>query len=268
MLIANSNQTTRKKTTGEAASLASTENRLPPNGIVVHALHKSATMFLYWFYQRLADKNGYEFYSPNKRNGSRPTDPTRLPQRFCECPVRTFRIQDELDHNSSLYRIFQIRDPRDILVSQYYSVGWIHNLRDKQMAERRKRIQNVSIDDYVLHQAEISSRPLENKLKPLFERLDQNKPTDIVLRYETMTTNFQKWLRLAIVPFQYRLSSWQTAKLSWKYRNEFRPDAKNRNMGHKRQVTPGDYLRQFKPKTIEKLNDRFAPFLTRFGYEI
>ena len=233
-------------------------------GIVVHALHKSASMFLYKFFKRLSERQELAFYSENNAPSNPLTEHASVQSDFCHCPVRTFDIDTALENEFDVQRIFHVRDPRDMLVSEYFSFGWTHSTENTELDERRLEIQKMSIDNYVIGQSESSLWPLEEKFAPLMARKSE-KNSELIVQYETMVTNFPKWVSKAIRPFKFRIPQFQVAKLAWRYRNEFTPSADG--TGHKRKITPGDFREQLKPKTIQILNDRFADVLERFGYE-
>ena len=234
-------------------------------GIAVHALHKSGTMFLYRFFKRLAAQRQYHLYSANNEPANELMVEPPAGSRFCCCPVRTFETDTLLAATPSLFRIYHVRDPRDMLVSEYFSFGWSHpsgGAEGDELVQRRKEIQEMSIDDYVLNQPEFSSWPLEEKLRPLIERA-LNPETEILVKYETMVTRFPVWVAGVIQPFGFRLPRIAAARLAWRYRNEFRPAGKG---AHKRAITPGDFRKKLRPDTITILNKRFAEALEKFEY--
>lgn len=247
-----------------------TVKTLPDKGIAVHALHKSASMFLYKFFRHVSQQRGYSFYSANNsppdelssatdlnREGPRPTG------KFCCCPLRTFEEGSEGTYDSEIVRIYHVRDPRDMLVSEYFSFGWSHPTDGSKLEERKKKIQEMSVDEYVIEQPNFSSWPLEEKFQPLLNR--QLHPTrEILVKYETMVTEFPVWASAVIRPFGYWIPKLTVAKLSRKYRKEFQPTGEG---SHRRAITPGDHRRKLKPATIAILNDRFAEVLEKFGYQ-
>ncbi len=233
-------------------------------GVFVHALHKSATMFLYKFFKDVSNRKGYEYYSANN-DPDNELFSTNANNNFCVCPVRSFDdVGQPPSEDLNQHRIIHIRDPRDILVSEYFSFGWSHSQADGKLTDTRKQeIQKMSIDDYVLNQPEFSSWHLGQKLEPLADLVISD--STIVVRYETMVTHFPRWVRQVIKPFQFRWPSLAATRYSVKYRNEFTPASGNQ-LVHKRNVKPGDHVDKLKPDTIKKLNNRFEDFLVRFEY--
>lgn len=234
-------------------------------GVDVHAVHKSATMFLYHFFKQLSEQHGFQYFSENNQPANEGNLLASNQENFCRCPIRNFEpIESRFDHPVKRHRIFHIRDPRDILVSEYFSFGWIHPTQDSELDQVRKSLQKMSIDDYVLHHCTQREYPLEKRYSSLVERvLDPER--EIVVTYETMVTDFPKWLARVVPVFGIRYSKLAVLQLAWRYRNEFK--TKQETLTHKRCITPGDHRRKLKPATIDALNQRFESILTKFGYE-
>ncbi len=233
------------------------------SAVDVHALHKSATMFLFSFFRRLAEKQQFEFYSENSAppnpDGPAPSNLTS----FCRCPIRTFETSEfKASYPFDHYRIFHVRDPRDVLVSEYFSLAWIHPTNGTKLKQRRELLQDVTVDEYVLNQSTNSNWPLEAKYVPLLNR-ELDPGLDRVVTYEEMVTDFPSWVEKVIPAFGFRFPKIAAYKLAWHYRNEF---AVQESMKHKRKITPGDHREKLAPATIDVLNQRFEPVLKRFGY--
>jgi len=89
-----------------------------------------------------------------------------------------------------------IRDPRDILVSKYFSRKYSHpepgskgGKRD-QFLEWRKHAQHSDIDSYVLDQKSL----IKGLLDEYRLHLLTPSPSTLILKYEDMTGNFESWL--------------------------------------------------------------------------
>lgn len=198
------------------------------------------------------------FYSANLPDHTTP--PADI-KSYCLSPLRTFDFEET---ETRTKRIFHIRDPRDILVSEYFSFGWIHpNEKGQMLTRRRAEIQRMSIDDYVLEQPEFSDWPLDEKFIPLL-KFDFENPDYTLVRYEDMVLDFPSWVEDSIEPFEFRSPKRVASRLIKKYASQF--DVKAESMTHRRKVTPGDHKEKLQPATIELLNERFNDMLTRFGY--
>jgi hypothetical protein len=250
-----------------SVSIAPTFNLIrsaPVLGVDVHAVHKSATMFLFQFFGRLAQQYDFDFYSENNDPANQDKLAPDNQRNFCRCPIRTFEaIESEFDFETKRHLIFHVRDPRDILVSEYFSIGWIHPTEGSDLDERRKTFQQMPIDEYVLRECEKSSWPLQEKFRPLLER-ELNPEFETIVTYETMVTDFQSWAEQVLPPFGVRFPKLVAIKLAWRYRNEFKVAVES--MTHKRRIAPGDHRDKLEPATIDALNQRFETVLTRFGY--
>ena len=233
----------------------------------VHSLHKSGTMFLFKFFQHLAKQQRVILLSENH---DPPDDYLNLPNSIssaavCRCPIRTFDVDEFRLENTQQHRIFHLRDPRDILVSEYFSFGWIHTTQGTPLDQRRLEIQQMGVDEYVITQSTQSTWPLDQKYTALVE-YDFDTATETVVKYEQMVTDFPRWCAQVVTAFGVRFPKMLTVQLAWRYRNEFKTSGET--MKHKRRITPGDFRDKLKPETIKILNKRFEAVLDRFAYEV
>lgn len=248
---------------------------LKENGIFVHALHKSASMFLYKLFKDLSRERKIAYFSINDRHSELIQFNSKIKTGFCWCPERSFDIVGQTYPNlSKIYRIFQLRDPRDILVSQYFSIGWIHPT--EEWSDRKKKIRDyvrsLTIDEYVLRAAEketigMAGRPLKSMYEPILDITKSDRPEIIIVKYEEMISNYKNWLSKVIKPFNFfrTIEPLILQKYYLKYRQEFVAPLQE-NLTHKRKITPGDYREKLKPKTIEQLNEIFKNILVKFNY--
>ena len=251
--------------------LQTTQPQPKTRGIIVHSLHKSASMFLYQLFKDLSERQSFSYFSVNNSPANRQDVDSNIKTNFCICPERKFNFDEHnYPHLSDVVHIVQIRDPRDILVSEYFSNGWIHP--DEQWSERRKQLRTVikkmSIDEYVLEAAEtlgtFGNLPLNIRYQPILNLSLPENHQITILKYEDMITNFKDWLDKAIQPFQFdlTLNPLSVDEYYEKYKYEFQE--KTETLEHKRKMTPGDHKEKLKQGTIEKLNDIFSGILTKF----
>ena len=164
-------------------------------------------------------------------------------------------------------KLLLVRDPRDALVSEYFSVAFSHSLPPANTAadggvregllRRREAAREQTVDAFALQ----SSRPYARQLEPLLRLKDD--PLLTVYRYEDVVLDKRPWItdiakRLNLALPQPLLESILTAVDV--VPSEERPTA------FVRRVVPGDYLEKLAPGTIEELNSRFGDFLHAFGY--
>ncbi len=163
--------------------------------------------------------------------------------------------------------IIMVRDPRDILVSEYYSYSKSHRIPpDEKKAEEfvgfRQYVQALTIDEYVMD----SAQELRDRLQ---EYVDLSKQYDSVflLKYEDMIADFSTWLDTLLVHSQLKISDSLRMTLIDEARRS-RQKKKEDATRHRRQVTPGDHLRKLQPETIAYLNEMFADVMHRLQYSL
>lgn len=156
--------------------------------------------------------------------------------------------------------IFFVRDPRDILVSSYYSFGFTHGLsrvdelRELQEAER-KIIRNQTLDEYVLQSV---NRQID--LFNILHNMSTACERSLILRYEDMIDDFDTFtgqlmkyisLRDDVVREIYQKS---------------RPNQREDMNSHRRSGQVQGFRCNLKEETIEALNRKLARTLALFGY--
>ena len=158
------------------------------------------------------------------------------------------------------------RDPRDILVSGYYSIAYSHgspsDFGDKLegfMSDRNKA-KEQSIDDYVLSTSD--------QVFDIFSRyqtllVDKYENT-YVTTYEKMVSDFKNWLAELINYCELELSR-EFFQGLLKEHEDKKPKKENIHK-HVRKGQPGDYKQKLQPRTIKLLNEKFDPILKSYHY--
>ncbi|MCP9798174.1 sulfotransferase domain-containing protein [Cyanobium sp. Lug-B] len=177
------------------------------------------------------------------------------------------------------FAVCQIRDPLDLIVSQYFSHGWIHGLDPSIDAAIRNDIQagTLSVYDYALMEfrgesgfGEVSILQKYRNLKRFSDALGEQC---LILKYEDMVLNYKKWSRQIsafLKPFRSVQNVLDELKPSYK---EFRRSAsllrfwskqkfwdnpldyaaKEMKHQHIRSPLPGDHLSFLTPNEITSL---------------
>ena len=160
--------------------------------------------------------------------------------------------------------ILVVRDPRDILTSDYFSIGYSHGVpkgtnKIESFMQRRTFARNVSIDQYVIAQSELVRQVYQRYLDLLVDQFSVH-----ITKYEDMITNFPVWLD--------DLLDFCDLKISSQLKSELLDEADNSRQTTEdiskqmRQVTPGDHKRKLQPETIARLNSSFSNILAKFKY--
>ena len=158
--------------------------------------------------------------------------------------------------------LFLIRDPRDILVSAYYSFGFTHGLsksekiRELQLQDRNK-IQTKTLDEYALKTACNILQHYET-----VDRLTNVCNRSIVLKYEDMIYNWDLFVN--------DLTKYITIKeptLAQLFEAS-RPRDKENIRNHRRSGRPYGFKSKFKEETLISLNEIFKNTLSKFHYVV
>jgi hypothetical protein len=158
--------------------------------------------------------------------------------------------------------LIHIRDPRDCVVSLFFSWAYSHVAPggDKKEAfmELREQTRTKDINDFVLERARDFADILDS-----IQLVADRYPSAFVSRYEDMLTEFEPWLNKvqAFLGLVFPESAIQQVRASATF------SVKEEDVSrHVRQVTPGDHKRKLTPEVQEQLTQILRPQLERFGY--
>jgi len=186
---------------------------------------------------------------------------------YCFGGFRAYPKTFEIPNLSTKKSILLIRDPRDMLVSHYFSMRSSHAHPGKVLTTsmktlpRRDQARVMSVDEYALDLASYYVRQLD-RYKDILEKHGENFT---VFRYEDVIFNKRGWVADICNAFGWELPERAVNKIA--DMNDVVPRAEN-EARHIRQVTPGDGMRKLQPETIHKLNDLFDKQLVYFGYDL
>jgi len=153
------------------------------------------------------------------------------------------------------------RDPRDMLVSMYYSILKSHAIpkANKSLGKQRELTGMRSIDEDVLQRAKGYLNQF-NRYQKMLEgsALKSYRYEDVIYKKQDWFADVLNHLGLPV--------NLNTVKILTK-RFDIIPSTEKESE-HIRQVHPGNYLKKLKPETIQQLNTILLPFLTTYGYEL
>src|SRR6266446_10014669 len=128
-----------------------TKWRQPRRNLIAYTTHKAGSMVLHRVLKDICELNRIRYYSPSK---------AQLPfermfaghdfiakKRGCFGPIRFFVPTKALDEASV---ILHLRDPRDVLVSMFYSYCYMHAGEIERDTGYRKAVAEAGIDRFVL----------------------------------------------------------------------------------------------------------------------
>lgn len=252
--------------------------------IVVFTLHKSASMFIHRQCELLCGLSGLAYHSPNAADSG--LDARRLltdrevwrNRSGCFAPLRFFVDIPRLE---AYEVILHLRDPRDVLVSMFYSYCFIHSGPVAPNTGHRRDAAARGIDAFVLGQATTGSLhypgdygtgghvqdligPLPSRYRAYVERL-LGQPNVTLVKYEDMVGDYRAWLTDFSRPFPLR-DRQQTIESLVAQSADFFPKRSGDALSHVRHVTPGDYKAKLQPATIRQLDELFSDVLDALGY--
>jgi hypothetical protein len=196
-----------------------------------------------------------------------PDDPILNPEEiifdsgYC---YRGFRIFPSYLRNFDITKnkkILLVRDPRDMIVSHYFSMSQSHVIPDSgpvrdELISLRDSIKEVNIDDFCLQYSEV--------LKDEFKSYRTVFESELrVYRYEDIIFKKLDWLNDMLWYLGFGLSSDDRNRIVEE--NDIRP-ATERPQEHIRQVTPGNHRKHLSDMTVQRLNSEFRDILDQFGY--
>ncbi|MCX6579054.1 MAG: sulfotransferase domain-containing protein [Candidatus Aminicenantes bacterium] len=245
--------------------------------ILFFTVYKAGSSFLGSFMKKITDRAGIAsvdldgyFYQLGlggqwERNGRVMVN---VPYRTTGYFYGPFRSLNRGVPNYDDYKIILVlRDPRDVIVSAYYSI-YSHimpTLEGKEKRQtrvnRRKRLRELSVDEYVIEKLNSDSHFLDRYYE--YHKVLMGKPNVLFLKYEDMVTDFGPWLDRLLAFLDLDVAPGLIAEI--KAGADFKVSSEN-IYKHKRQVTPGDHKRKLKPETIDILNNKTAEVLKLYNY--
>ncbi len=166
------------------------------------------------------------------------------------------------------YRVvLMIRDPRDVLVSEYYSYAFSHSEPSKlgnkyaDFMKMRQKARNVTIDEYVLSECDRLYFNYERYITLLLDRYTHV----FVTKYEEMTSDFGAWLKKILEYCELEVGD-ELFEILLNEAGRLKPKQEDVHH-HVRKGMPGDYKEKLDRKTIDRLDTKFLPVLKRLDYD-
>ncbi len=261
------------------------QGRAAPPNLIAYTTHKAGSMVLHRVLKDICELNQIRYYSPNESKTPLPFDRIFAGSDFiakkrgCFGPLRFFVPTRALDQASI---ILHLRDPRDVLVSMFYSYCYMHAGEIERHTGYRREVAEAGIDQFVLdmvgepffryrgdygigsrykkHVGNVCDR-YQRYLKEVFDR-----PNTVVVSYEEMVLAFPGWLEKIIRAFGLTNPDETRTTVEARHANSVAAGEEEDVWSHKRKVTPGDHREKLQSETIRRLDEIFAPVLEKLGY--
>jgi len=253
-------------------TLPSTQN-IERDSALIFSLHKSGTVLLSCIIYELAENIGLKyiditsvFFNRGMFKNEYPSSTSNifLERGYCYGGFTYIPDQFKITIFDQVKSILLVRDPRDMLVSLYFSMRYSHpepgknaNGEEVEMIGRRyaqeKEIDLFVLDVMTWYQSQFSryQQALKNENMHLF-------------RYEDVVYDKEKWVKDICEHFDWDIPINIQRQIGAK--NNIIPSHEDK-MKHIRQVHPGNYKKKLKVETIRKLEETFAEEMAFFGYE-
>jgi hypothetical protein len=127
--------------------------RTASRNVIAYTTHKAGSMVLHRVLKDISELNRIRYYSPNESKTALPFDRIFAgydfiaKKRGCFGPIRFFVPTKALDEASI---ILHLRDPRDVLVSMFYSYCYMHAGEIERHTGYRREVAEAGIDKFVL----------------------------------------------------------------------------------------------------------------------
>lgn len=260
------------------------KQRAASRKVVAFTTHKAGSMVLHRVLKDVCELNRIPYYSPNVQRSPLPFERMFAGYDFmakkegCFGPIRFFVPSEAF---AQMRIILHLRDPRDVLVSMFYSYCYMHAGEIERHTGYRKAVAEAGIDRFVLDMVSkrfydyrgdygIGSRykkhvgtVLDRYQRYLEELLD--RPNTTPVSYEEMVLAFPSWLQKIISAFDLPNEEETSAVVIARHANSVAAGEED-VWAHKRKVTPGDHREKLQAGTIRQLDEIFSPVLERLGY--
>ncbi|AFZ44900.1 sulfotransferase [Halothece sp. PCC 7418] len=173
------------------------------------------------------------------------------------------RVPVDFPERHHFKHIFFLRDPRDVLVSAYYSFGFTHAWPKNSKARERYRIkreaiQQQTIDDYVISEAK-NWLTRYSKYQELLETSDSY----VYLKYDDFQSDTVGFIQTITNYLDISLPSEEIEQLASKASpiQSTKDETKHKRSGKSKQ-----YLEELKPDTVRALNEKFSDMLCYWNF--
>jgi len=164
-------------------------------------------------------------------------------------------------------KVLLVRDPRDALVSEFFSNAYSHSMPAKQafekgaaaniMLERKKALEST-IQEYVFSRVPLMRRTFL-EYQPI-----TTDPNALILKYEDVVFRKREMIAAILKHFRWECGPHAITKLLDKV--DIRPPEEDPT-AFIRKVTPGDHREKLSADAIAELNTQLREVLELFGYD-
>lgn len=252
--------------------------RIDKPSVLFFTTHKCASVFVAAILRTAGKHTDFHYLNLGKAVFNVPSVRTNEPEEFMSQAASDLffptgevygplRGPVEVPDAEKYRMVFFLRDPRDVLVSAFYSFGFSHkppNNPDRVEAfhRQRERIQAEGIDAFALRRAEEWMLPYLTRYKELREA----SPNALFLSYDEYKDDTRGFLTKLFTFMDMDIPETAIDEISAQA-TPVQKDVKTDDLSHKRSGRSGQFAHELKPETVEALNDILHEVLTYWGFE-
>lgn len=239
------------------------------------SVHKSGSTLMNNMIRAACQMLDYEFvdiqshfFNTGVSDSDIPSETSEIfkPKGYVYSGFRYFPNQYDIPCLNDCPLIVLVRDPRDAVVSQYFSLSQSHPMPGKDaddklfkhMEEQRKATLGSDINEFALREVGSFVKKLET-----YSEILKTHPKARLFQYEEVIYMKKKWLMSMLNFLEWKMKPGQPMNLA----NRFNvvPKAEDASK-HIRQVHPQNYMTKLSPETIAEINKTYASTLLRYNY--
>lgn len=234
--------------------------------VFVFTVHKAASLGVYEVMRVVARKEGWPLHSANlkRANLTEPAEPgdTEFYQQLVGKTglVGPVRMPVKLDKNEIEQDriILHLRDPRDVLVSMFFSWSYSHpGVNDSY----REALREKGVNAFALNNSALLKTKYEIYLNEYL-----SMPHTTLLRYEDFVLDRSQWLEKFLLASGVKDGLRRYGRLAKK--NSAEKVQREDVNSHIRKATPGDFREKLAPETINGLNGEWQDILSTLKYAL
>ncbi|MFT7686577.1 MAG: hypothetical protein ACI9FB_001922 [Candidatus Azotimanducaceae bacterium] len=163
--------------------------------------------------------------------------------------------------------VWLVRDPRDMMVSRYFSLVYSHAAPTKagvktleKFYASRVAAKKIEINRFVLQRQIV---PLAKEIESYYARAFPSRSNVRIYRYEDVIFDKARWLADMCDWLEIKISMADIESITSSFNQLPSIEAPN---NHIRKVTPGKFREHLLPATIKRIEGTFAEFMNDFEY--
>lgn len=243
--------------------------------VMAFSLAKAGSTLLYNMLTELSGEAGLVYYSVENTLFGQGVGPNERPARvgkifsptgYCYGGFRQFPLYP-IPILKGVKSVFLVRDPRDMIVSLYFSLLKSHSIpapsamgsAGAEMRKAREKLAAVTPDDFATDAVRNYVKMFEGYLAQGFHY----RKNVIVYRYEDVIYEKEAWLKDLCAWYEWQVPEAAIQAVAQRY--DIVPDEENAE-AHVRQVKPGNYKQHLNDRSVNVINRVLKEYMTMFGY--